>query len=142
MGVTETGMAFMRYGPRWRAHRKLFNDFINPSTAKNYDANQAKVLSNFLVNLHKKPEAFKEHINLYVLHLFAMLIRLAHCTSSSLTGSLALSIAYGIQADTPENEFYCMYKGVLGAVNEASVPGTFIVDVLPFRASTSIVTEY
>lgn len=28
-----------------------------------------------------------------------------------------------------------MYKGVLGAVNEASVPGTFIVDVLPFRES-------
>ena len=64
---------------------------------------------------------------------------LVHCidpATSSLTGSLALSIAYGIQADTPENEFFCMYKGVLGAVNEASVPGTFIVDVIPFRGSS------
>lgn len=76
MGVTETGMAFMPYGPRWRAHRKLFNDFISPSTANNYDANQVKVISNFLVNLYQNPEAFKEHINLCVFRLFAMLVRL------------------------------------------------------------------
>ena len=67
MGVNKTGMAFMPYGPRWRAHRKLFNDFINPSTVNNYDANQVKVISNFLVNLHQNPEAFKDHINLCVL---------------------------------------------------------------------------
>lgn len=64
-----------------------------------------------------------------------MLIYLTHHAAFSLTGSLALSIAYGIEADTPENEFFCMYKGVMEAVSEASVPGTFIVDVLPLRGS-------
>ena len=68
-------MAFIPYGPWWRAHRKLFNDFINPSAASDYDANQVKVVSDFLVNLHRKPEAFKEHINLCAPHLSVILTR-------------------------------------------------------------------
>lgn len=66
MGVTGVGIAFMPYGPRWRAHRRLFNDFINSSTVNNYDASQVKVISNFLVNLHRNPEGFQEHVNLCV----------------------------------------------------------------------------
>lgn len=31
-----------------------------------------------------------------------------------------------------------MYKEVLGGVNQASVPGTFIVDVLPLRESSQL----
>ena len=50
-----------------------------------------------------------------------------------LTGSLALSISYGIQADTPDNEFFRMYQTMLEATNEALVPGAFLVDILPFR---------
>jgi len=62
-------------------------------------------------------------------------IRLVYHLMSRLTGSLALSIAYGIQADTPDNEFFRMYEEMLEGVNEASVPGTFLVDVLPHRES-------
>ena len=65
-----------------------------------------------------------------------MLNRLRCLTSnatSRLTGSLALSIAYGIRADTPDNEFICMYEEALEAAREALVPGTFLVDVLPLR---------
>jgi len=55
-----------------------------------------------------------------------------------LTGSLALSVAYGIQADTPNNEFFRLYEDMLEGVNEASVPGTFLVDVIPARESNQI----
>lgn len=113
MEVAESAMAVMPYGPRWRVHRKLFHDFINISTVKDHDVNQIKVVSNFLINLHKRPEAFSEHIEL-------------------LTGSFALSIAYGIQADTPDNEFLRAYKDMLEGVTEATVPGAFLVDILPF----------
>ena len=64
MGLPESALAFMPYGPRWRVHRKLFNDFISPSTTKDYDVNQDKVVSYLLVNLHQKPEMFREHIHL------------------------------------------------------------------------------
>ena len=53
-----------------------------------------------------------------------------------LTGSLALSIAYGIEAENPDNEFFRMYHDVLGAISEALVPGTFLVDVFPLRGSS------
>jgi hypothetical protein len=64
-----------------------------------------------------------------------MLTRSAYGTTLSLAGSLALSVAYGIQAETPENEFFCMFNGTLKAANEGLVPGAFIVDILPFRES-------
>ena len=124
----------MPYGPRWRTHRKLFNDFISLSTAKDHDVNQVKVVSDLLVNLHRKPEEFKEHIRLYVVYPPAMLTRLTSGAASRLTGSLALSIAYGIRADTLDNEFICMYEEMFEGARKATVPGSFLVDVLPFRA--------
>jgi hypothetical protein len=117
-------------------HRKLFNDFISASTAKDHDVNQAKVVSDLLVNLHRKPEAFREHINLSVIHppRIAMVTHLTSFNATSrLTGSLALSIAYGIRADTSHNEFILMYEKILKAAQEGLVPGTFFVDIFPFR---------
>ena len=78
MGVTENGVAFMPYGPRWRTHRKLFHEFIDISTVKNHDVNQVKAVSNFLINLYQKPGSFREHIHLCAPHSRALLINLIH----------------------------------------------------------------
>jgi hypothetical protein len=75
MGACESSMSFMPYGPRWRIHRKLFHDFIDISTIENYNEYQTKAVSNFLVNLHREPKAFRERIELYALYLFTVLIR-------------------------------------------------------------------
>ena len=61
--------------------------------------------------------------------------RSTHDATSRLTGSLAFSIAYGIQVDTPDNEIFRTYSEVLHAMVEAMIPGTFLVDVFPFRKS-------
>lgn len=59
---------------------------------------------------------------------------LTHLTCNArLTGSLALSIAYGIRADTPDNEFIRMYEEMLEASKGPMVPGTFLVDIFPLR---------
>ena len=68
MGARESAMAFMPYGPWWRTHRKLFNEFFNTSAIKDYDVDQVKVVSTLLVNLHREPEIFRKHVDLYVLH--------------------------------------------------------------------------
>ena len=68
MGAPESFVTFMPYGPRWRTHRKLFNDFISVSTVKDYDAHLIKVVSKLLVNLHRKPDDFAEHLDLCVFH--------------------------------------------------------------------------
>ena len=65
-----------------------------------------------------------------------ILIHSIYNTTSRLTGSLALSIAYGIEADTKDNEFFRLNREMLHDFDEACVPGTFLVDVLPFRGSS------
>ena len=126
-------MTFMPYGPRWRTHRKLFNDFISASTVKDHDVNQVKVVSDLLVNLHRKPEMFRKHIHLCVVHPLAMLTRLIPSATSRLTHSLALSIAYGIRADTFDNEFIRIFEEMWEPARKAVVPGAFLVDVIPLR---------
>src|SRR5882762_10049150 len=83
-------MALMAYGPRWRTHRKLFHDFINSSTVENYDVNQIKVVSNFLVNLQRNPEAFRGHINLYISSLYYAYLFNLRCNTQAhrLSGTL------------------------------------------------------
>ena len=78
MGVAEVAMSFMPYGPRWRTHRKLFNDFISLSTVENYDSNQTEAVTSFLINLHKKPKALKENIELCAFHLHLIHIPLTY----------------------------------------------------------------
>ena len=56
-----------------------------------------------------------------------------------LTGSLALSIAYGIQVDTPDNEFFHLFEEAVEAANEALVPGAFLVDIIPPRESHRLI---
>ena len=61
--------------------------------------------------------------------------RSTHDVTHRLNGSLAFSIAYGIQVDTPDNELFRTYTEVVDAIAEALVPGSFLVDVFPFRES-------
>ena len=70
------------------------------------------------------------------------LIRSIHSTTSRITGSLALSIAYGIQADTPDDKYLRLFREMMRSFTEASVPGTFVVDVLPFRESNHLNVGY
>ena len=64
MGADQWSVASMHYGPRWRMHRKLFNEFLNISAVKKYDVNQVRGVSDFLVNLYQRPKDFREHIHL------------------------------------------------------------------------------
>ena len=63
------------------------------------------------------------------------LVHSIYSTISRLTGSLALSIAYGIQTDTPDNKYLRLFGEMRRSFSEASVPGAFLVDVLPSRES-------
>ena len=74
--------------------------------------------------------------------LLVTLIRSIHSVTSRITGSLALSIAYGIQADTPDDKYLRLFREMMRSFTEASVPGTFVVDVLPFRESNHLNVGY
>ena len=71
-----------------------------------------------------------------------LLIRLTYNTASRFTGSLALSIAYGVEIETKDNKFFRLYKEMAHDFDRACVPGTFLVDVLPFRGSSRSTVSY
>ena len=114
MGLNKWAIVAFEYGERWRIHRRLFNQFFNIATVDRYDQDQRKMVSRFLKNLNDNPADFHHHIQLT-------------------TGSLALSISYGIRVDSSKNPYFSTAEDVLEKLEEAQVPGAFPVEFLPFR---------
>ena len=50
----------------------------------------------------------------------------------SLTGSLSLSVAYGLDVESESDKFYSVTEEAIGALDLA-LPGTFLVDTFPIR---------
>jgi len=55
----------------------------------------------------------------------------------SLTGSLMLSIAYGVNIESESDRFFAASEDAMAAVDIAMLPGAFLVDVLPIRTNSS-----
>lgn len=55
----------------------------------------------------------------------------------SLTGSLTLSIAYGVDIKSESDKFYSASEDAMIGVVRALLPGAFSVDVFPIRADSS-----
>lgn len=81
---------------------------------KRYDEDQKKAVSRLLKNLNEHPADFRHHIQLA-------------------TGSLALSIMYGIQVNSAENIYFHAAETAIESLQEALVPGAFSVEFLPIR---------
>ena len=114
MGLNKWAIVALEYGERWRTHRRLFHQFFNLATADRYDGDQRKMVSRLLKNLSDDPADFLHHI------------RLA-------TGSLALSVTYGIRVDSAKNPYVSVAEKLVDKLEEAQVPGAFLVEFLPFR---------
>ncbi len=61
MGWLSFHTAFLRYGPTWRGHRRIFQQFFKPEVALNYRPMQTKKVHDFLRGLLTTPENFAEH---------------------------------------------------------------------------------
>jgi hypothetical protein len=53
--------------------------------------------------------------------------------SGSLNGSLALSVAYGLNVESESDKFYSASEDAMSAIDIGLAPGAFLVDVLPIR---------
>ncbi|KJA21666.1 hypothetical protein HYPSUDRAFT_687551 [Hypholoma sublateritium FD-334 SS-4] len=61
MGWLSFDTAFMQYGPIWRGHRRIFQQFFKPDVALNYRPMQTKKIHDFLGGLLTTPEDFADH---------------------------------------------------------------------------------
>lgn len=112
MGLSSWTFSMMPYGSIWRTHRRLFHRFFNVGVADLFDDKIEKAVNVFAHRLSESPERFLDHTRF-------------------LTGSLALSVAYGLNIESENNKFYRASEGAMSAVDEAMVPGRFFVDIFP-----------
>ncbi|RDB17474.1 hypothetical protein Hypma_001603 [Hypsizygus marmoreus] len=106
-------IGFMKYGNRWREHRRLIHQSFHPTAAKLFHPKLLKATHGFLCRILLRPDMnFSDHL-------------------PYLSGETIVSIAYGIDV-LPENDPYIMAseKG-MQPVRAAGVPGAFLVDTFP-----------
>jgi cytochrome P450 len=70
--------ALMRYGPRWKEHRRVFHSHFNHSVAEHQEI-QLEISKELLTLLLKSPEEYVAHIKQYAL---------SHCCTVHLSVSL------------------------------------------------------
>lgn len=106
-------VGFMPYGSNWRAHRRLFQQTLNARAALGFRPQVLNAARGFLRRLLDKPEDFMTHFRY-------------------MAGRIIMSITYGIDTLPERDPYVTAAEDALHAVVMAAIPGTFLVDSLPF----------
>ncbi|GBE84042.1 O-methylsterigmatocystin oxidoreductase [Sparassis crispa] len=108
----KANVAFMRYGARWRKHRKLFQEYFGQSQSLTYRAHQTEEARMLLKDLLTSPAEFKA------------------CTQKYALLSI-IGIAYGHQVKLDDDVYVKIAQGAIHGLEEAAA-GTTLLDLLPF----------
>ncbi|KAF8874760.1 cytochrome P450 [Infundibulicybe gibba] len=103
---------FMRYGVRWRRHRRLFHEHFRSNAVSKYHPVQSYETRVFLRRLLQSPENLREHIR----HAF---------------GAIIMKIIYGIKVTEENDPYIRTAEKVMEGITETGIPGAFLVDFVP-----------
>ncbi|TCD70017.1 hypothetical protein EIP91_005268 [Steccherinum ochraceum] len=106
-------MALLPYGPDWRAHRKLFHQYFDPSVISAYEKVTQQEVAACLLRWLDSPQNVVGHIR----QLFA---------------SLIFQIVYGRKVNSLDDEFVKLVEKSLEGANKSAAPGANLVELLPF----------
>ncbi|KAJ7729931.1 cytochrome P450 [Mycena metata] len=104
---------FMRYGPRWKAHRKVFIQQFQPSEVLLHRPAELQAARVLLGRLLDSPSKFERHFR----HMAGMVI---------------LSTVYGIDIQPEDDPHVKIAEKALHAMASTGNRGSFLVDSLPF----------
>ncbi|KAF8513884.1 cytochrome P450 [Gautieria morchelliformis] len=105
-------LGLMRYGDKWRRHRKMFHQSFNLTAVTAYTSIQEKRTKELLYRLHKSPDDFVQHFR-------------------HLAGAIIMEIIYGIDVLPTGDPYIQLAEDAMAAASSAAIPGTFLVDTLP-----------
>ncbi|KAJ7693215.1 cytochrome P450 [Mycena rosella] len=105
-------LGLMRYGSRWRAHRKLFHDAFNVGAAKQFQPQERAAAHRLLRRILNRPNDIMEHFR-------------------HMTGALIMDVAYGIDVNSPGDRYIGLAQESMHGLSIASLPGKFLVDTIP-----------
>ncbi|KAJ6548697.1 cytochrome P450 [Mycena capillaripes] len=106
-------MAFMRYGPRWKEHRKVFMKQFQPSEVLLHRPAELHAARVLLQRLLDSPAKYERHLR----HMSGMVI---------------LSTVYGIDVQPEDDPHIDISEQALHAMASTGNRGSFLVDSLPF----------
>ncbi|KAJ7281442.1 cytochrome P450 [Mycena rebaudengoi] len=122
-------LGLMRYGEKWRAHRRMFHNSFNQGAAQNFHPKELVVAHRVLQRLVQDPEHFMEHFRQYA-------------TFFSTTDTTADDEQTGWRTNHEHNIWnrYTSFQGsyislaekAMHGLSVAVVPGRFLVDFFPF----------
>jgi hypothetical protein len=124
--------AFLPYGDAWRASRRMFSKYFNPSNPINSQPREIIYVRRLLGQLLQKPSDFLHHIRTYVpvyymiySHSSTLFFRI------SLTGSTTLSMTYSINVRPYNDPYIKIVEEAVTSISELLIPGAFFVDIIP-----------
>ncbi|KAJ8457352.1 hypothetical protein ONZ51_g11586 [Trametes cubensis] len=112
LGGFDWVLTLLRYGSRWRRHRRMFHQYFNPNVVTKYRPVQRAGVAQFLSRLLSTPEELREHIR----HLFAATI---------------VRITYGFDVREKDDDYVQMAEKGIAAFSSLLVPGKYLVELFP-----------
>ncbi|KAF7369888.1 Cytochrome p450 [Mycena sanguinolenta] len=106
-------LAFMRYGRRWKEHRKVFLQQFQPSQVLLHRPVELQAARLLLQRLLESPDKYERHLR----HMAGMII---------------LSTTYGINVEPEDDPYIAMSETAMQAMAGTGNRGAFLVDSLPF----------
>ncbi|KAK7449185.1 hypothetical protein VKT23_013331 [Stygiomarasmius scandens] len=104
--------AMMRYGPRWKEHRRIFHTQFD-ATISEHRRVQVPAAHELLQLLQKTPNKFLDHFEHF-------------------TARIIMQRVYGyIVTDAMSDPLVLVNKAASESTSQATVPGTFLVDTFP-----------
>ncbi|VDC00278.1 unnamed protein product [Peniophora sp. CBMAI 1063] len=103
--------ALMRYGPRWKEHRRVFHTHFNQD-ATEHQGIQLTIVQELLRSLARSPESYLGHLRHYAAHII-------------------MKRVYGHTVQDDQDRFVRLVKEASATTSEAAVPGAFLVDLFP-----------
>ncbi|KAF8210798.1 cytochrome P450 [Mycena galopus ATCC 62051] len=107
------GIGFMKYGDRWRAHRRLLHEAFNVGAVKQFQPQELAATHKLLRGILQNPHDIMEHFR-------------------HLAGALMMDITYGIDVRYSDDQYIRIAEEAMHGLSVASIPGAFLVDTIPW----------
>ncbi|KAJ3540047.1 hypothetical protein NMY22_g4464 [Coprinellus aureogranulatus] len=100
------------YTPAWRRRRRLFHQHTNPTVKHKYYHIISGEAVQLLQDLENSPDRFRRHVQHYV-------------------NRVIFRVFYGLKIAEEDDPYILLGKWTMDGFVECSVPGTFLVDMIP-----------
>ncbi|KAJ7247336.1 cytochrome P450 [Mycena rebaudengoi] len=106
------GVGLMKYGPRWRAHRRLLQNEFNPTASLRFRPKELAATHELLRRILRNPESVMDHFR-------------------QIIADIVIWVSYGIQVLQENDPYITLVRDAMHTLSIAGPPGTFLVDFLP-----------